>query len=53
MHLLLERVSRLAQVQVYLDDKVDTEVTAHLEEVPLAQSSFSIKAVLSPESAAV
>ncbi len=35
MHLLLERVSRLAQVQVYLDDKVDLEVTAHLESVPL------------------
>jgi len=37
MHLLLERVSRLAQVQVYLDDKVDLEVTAHLESVPLAR----------------
>ena len=35
MHLLLERVSRLTQVQVYLDDKVDLEVTAHLESVPL------------------
>ena len=35
MHLLLERVSRLAQVQVYLDDKVDTEVTTHLEDVAL------------------
>ncbi len=35
MHLLLERVSRLAQVQVYLDDKVDLAVTAHLESVPL------------------
>ncbi len=35
MHLLLERVSRLAQVQVYLDDKVDMAVTAHLESVPL------------------
>ncbi len=35
MHLLLERVSRLAQVQVYLDDKVDIQVTTHLESVPL------------------
>ncbi len=35
MHLLLERVSRLAQVQVYLDDKVDLQVTTHLESVPL------------------
>ncbi len=35
MHLLLERVSRLAQVQVYLDDKVDLQVTAHLDSVPL------------------
>ncbi len=35
MHLLLERVSRLAQIQVYLDDKVDLQVTAHLEGVPL------------------
>jgi len=35
MRLLLERVSRLAQVQVYLDDKVDLEVTAYLKDVPL------------------
>jgi len=35
MHLLLERVSRLAQVQVYLDDQADLAVTAHLESVPL------------------
>lgn len=37
IHLLLARVSRLAQVQVYVDDKVDLEVTAHLERVPLAR----------------
>ena len=35
IHLLLAGASHLAQVEVYVDDKVDLEVTAHLEEVAL------------------